>query len=116
MSQTQPANTPARIAPDPSRRTPNGFCVECGVALSRKDALRCRQHGNRHTNRRKPGTIQNSAQGYILKQRQTATQRAMRLELERLREIAAAHGVDVSALHDEIANETGTTKAGAGGD
>lgn len=41
---------PGRRAPDPGRTTPNGYCIVCGIALGRKDALRCLTHHVAHLN------------------------------------------------------------------
>lgn len=47
--------TPAQIAPDPERTTPNGYCVECGIRIAKWNALRCRPHANPRIDRSRCG-------------------------------------------------------------
>jgi hypothetical protein len=77
---------PARRDPDPTRTRPNGFCIECGIKLARRDALRCRTHANRLLNKDKKGNFTPDLARRAVRLRDEQ-RRKDREELARLREI-----------------------------
>lgn len=87
-TDSPPPVKPEHIDPQPARTTPNGYCIDCGAKLARRDALRCRKHASLLANRTKAGTF-DSKTGQRMAVKLHTRRRAERAELERLRAIFA---------------------------